>query len=107
MTRSIGDLVAGSVGVTAEPEIQVFNCLTRMDKAVIIASDGIWDRLSNQEVTQLVMSPQYYNKKDSDGVASHLVNQSVQRWQKEQGMIDDITIIVAYLNIDPKSQKIP
>jgi serine/threonine protein phosphatase PrpC len=78
-----------------------------MDKAVIIASDGIWDRLSNQEVTQLVMSPQYYNKKDSDGVASHLVNEAVQRWQKEQGMIDDITIIVAYLNIDPSSQKIP
>ena len=57
MTRYIGDLVAGSVGVTAEPEIQVFNCLTRMDKAIIIASDGIWDRMSNQEVTSICMSP--------------------------------------------------
>lgn len=51
MTRSIGDLVAGSVGVTPEPEIQVFNCLTPMDKALIVASDGIWDRISNQEIT--------------------------------------------------------
>ena len=51
MTRSIGDLVAGSVGVTSEPEIQVFNCLTTQDKALIIASDGLWDRLSNQEIT--------------------------------------------------------
>jgi serine/threonine protein phosphatase PrpC len=47
MTRSIGDLVAASVGVTSEPEIQVFNCLTTQDKALIIASDGLWDRLSN------------------------------------------------------------
>jgi serine/threonine protein phosphatase PrpC len=77
MTRSIGDLVASSVGVTPEPEIQVFNCMTPMDKALIVASDGIWDRMSNQEVTQIVMSPQYYLKKDSDGAASHLVNESV------------------------------
>lgn len=56
MTRSIGDLVAGSVGVTPEPEIQVFNCLTTFDKAIIIASDGIWDRLSNQEITKIVTS---------------------------------------------------
>lgn len=28
MTRSIGDLVAGSVGVTSEPELQVFSNLT-------------------------------------------------------------------------------
>lgn len=57
MTRSIGDLVAGSVGVTAEPEIQVFNCLTVMDKALVVASDGIFDRMSNEEITQRVMSP--------------------------------------------------
>lgn len=57
MTRSIGDLVAGSVGVTAEPEIQVFNGLKTYDKAVVIASDGLWDRLSNHEVTQIVMAP--------------------------------------------------
>ena len=47
MTRSIGDLVAGSVGVTSEPEVQVFSGLTEMDRALVIASDGLWDRLSN------------------------------------------------------------
>jgi len=56
MTRSIGDLVAGSVGVTAEPELQVFSHLTTQDKAIVIASDGIWDRLSNKEITQVVTS---------------------------------------------------
>ena len=55
MTRSIGDLVAGSVGVTCEPEIQVFNGLTPYDKALVIASDGIWDRFTNEEVTNVVM----------------------------------------------------
>lgn len=56
MTRSIGDLVAASVGVTSEPEIQVFNSLNPLDKALIIASDGLWDRFSNEEIIQVVMS---------------------------------------------------
>ena len=59
MTRSIGDLVAGSVGVTAEPELQVFSHLTPHDKAIVIASDGLWDRLSNIEITRIVTSLQY------------------------------------------------
>jgi len=27
------------------------------------------------------------------------MNVAVERWQREQGMVDDITIIVAFLNI--------
>uniref|UniRef100_A0A7S3FY01 Uncharacterized protein n=1 Tax=Strombidium rassoulzadegani TaxID=1082188 RepID=A0A7S3FY01_9SPIT len=44
------------------------------------------------------MSPLYYDKRDAEGAVGHLVNESVVRWQREQGMVDDITIIVAYLN---------
>jgi len=47
MTRSIGDMAAASVGVTAEPEIKVFLNLSQRDKFLVIASDGIWDRFSN------------------------------------------------------------
>ena len=54
MTRSIGDMSASSVGVTAEPEIFVFPNLSQNDKFVVIASDGIWDRLSNQEVMMTI-----------------------------------------------------
>ena len=81
MTRSIGDLVAGSVGVTCEPEIQVFNGLTPQDKCLVIASDGIWDRFSNEEITQVVM--QHYDTRDADGAANWLVNTAVIRWQQE------------------------
>ena len=83
MTRSIGDLVAASVGVTSEPEIQVFNQMTHFDKALVIGSDGLWDRLSNQEITQIVMSPRFLDNQDADGVVQLLQNESVSRWQKE------------------------
>ena len=59
MTRSLGDLVAKTVGVTYEPEIKTFNNLTKNDKVIVIASDGLWDRISNEEVTRLIIP--YYN----------------------------------------------
>ena len=98
MTRSIGDMAAASVGVTAEPEIKVFPNLSPRDKFIVIASDGIWDRLSNQEIMMLI-AKQYYPNRDADGAAAHLVRESVDRWQTEQGMVDDITIVVAFLNV--------
>lgn len=46
MSRSIGDIVACRAGVNGEPELkEVF--LTPADKMVIIASDGVWEFLSN------------------------------------------------------------
>ena len=57
MTRSIGDLVAASVGVIAEPELQVFSNLTPQDKVLVIGSDGLFDRLTNREITKIVTSP--------------------------------------------------
>ena len=55
MTRSFGDLIAKSVGVTYEPEVKEVR-MDAMNKGhfVVIGSDGIWDRLSNEEVAKSV-----------------------------------------------------
>ena len=58
MTRSIGDMAATSVGVIARPEIIVFP-LTQNDKILVIGSDGLWDRLTNQEIMTII-GTQYY-----------------------------------------------
>lgn len=68
MTRSIGDMAASSVGVTAEPEIKVFANLTPQDKILVIASDGIWDRFTNTEVMTTI-SQKFYPQRDPDGAA--------------------------------------
>ena len=49
MSRSFGDHAAAEVGVIAEPEIIEMN-LTEEDKFIVIASDGVWEFLSNDEV---------------------------------------------------------
>ena len=98
MTRSIGDMAATSVGVTARPEITFFPNLNKDDKFIVIASDGLWDRMSNHEIMTTIAT-QFYRQKDTDGAINYLMKESVERWQREQGMIDDITIIVAFLNV--------
>jgi serine/threonine protein phosphatase PrpC len=48
MTRSLGDTMAKSIGVIFEPEIQLFSIDDRM--TIIIGSDGLWEKYSNEEV---------------------------------------------------------
>lgn len=54
MTRSIGDLVAESVGVTWKPEIAIYK-LCKEDRIIMIASDGVWEVLENSEVSKLLI----------------------------------------------------
>lgn len=49
MTRSLGDGLAQKVGVTPEPEVMEFR-LSKDYKFLVIASDGVWEFLSNMEV---------------------------------------------------------
>ena len=53
MTRSFGDAIAARVGVNAVPEIKEFT-LTTDDKIIVLASDGVWEFLENQEVANIV-----------------------------------------------------
>ena len=72
MTRSMGDLVAKSVGVTYEPEIKTFSNLSnKTDRIVVVASDGLWDRIPNDEITRILIP--YYERRDPDGAVSRLV----------------------------------
>lgn len=72
MTRSMGDLVAKTVGVTYEPEIKSFsNLSSKTDRIVVVASDGLWDRIPNDEITRMLIP--YYERRDPDGAVSRLV----------------------------------
>lgn len=46
MSRSLGDEVATEVGVIPIPHIRD-QLITENDKAIILATDGIWEHLSN------------------------------------------------------------
>ena len=49
MSRSLGDKSGREVGVISDPEVYEI-ILKEEDKFIIIASDGVWEFLSNAEV---------------------------------------------------------
>ena len=79
MSRSLGDKVAAQVGVLAEPEILEFQ-LTEEDKMIVLASDGVWEFLSNDQVMNLILP--FYHKNQPEGACEKVIKESVIWWRK-------------------------
>lgn len=114
MSRSLGDCVVHQSGVSAEPELVVYklnnatsdghgNALT--DEFIVLATDGIWDVLDNNAVTQLVVQ-NFINPANQSGgkhswspqeAAQFLTKTARSKWEKLSPMIDDITCVVVKL----------
>ncbi|KAM3129028.1 hypothetical protein pb186bvf_018872 [Paramecium bursaria] len=94
MSRSFGDYVASQVGVICEPEI-IKHALLPCDKFIILASDGIWEFLSNEWVCETVYD--FYKKQDIQGACNKLVQAAREAWQREDEVIDDITVVIAFI----------
>jgi len=95
MSRSYGDQVAASVGVIAEPEIKEWK-FSKDDMFFVIASDGVWEFIESEECVNMI-KPFYLNN-DIQGASEFLVNESTKRWRKEEEVIDDITLVLVFLN---------
>ena len=93
MSRSIGDLEAKTVGVIPNPQIIEY-VITRKTKFMIICSDGIWEFISNEEAMEI--GNKYYLRNDPLGLCNELTNKSIDKWIKEDVVIDDITVVVAF-----------
>ena len=95
MTRSIGDIASKQNGIISEPEITT-RILTKHDKFLIVATDGIWEFISNQEAVDIVKELWVLGK--SEACCEKLLDIARERWQKEN-IVDDITVLVAFLNV--------
>ena len=94
-SRTIGDHYATKVGVVSEPAVH-HRSITQNDVVMILASDGLWDVISNNEAAQIALAD-----KDPDNVTKELLVLA------EMGLNDDgdrnednVTVQVVYLN-DP------
>lgn len=78
-----------------QPEIIEYE-LSVQDKIVVLASDGLWEFVSNKDVIKLVAP--YYSRRDLEGACEVLMQEALRRWMQESQVIDDITIIVIFIN---------
>ena len=95
MSRSFGDEVAHLVGVITDPEIvECFLC--KEDKFIVLGSDGLWEFISSEECIDIIKD--FYLEKNVEGALTFLYKEASKRWILEEEIIDDITILIAFLN---------
>lgn len=97
MSRSLGDGVAHACGVSWEPEVKQFR-LTKNDRFMIIASDGVWEFITNQEAAHIVKP--FFLRNSPELAGNALVRESVKRWKMNDTVIDDVTCITIFMEID-------
>ena len=93
MLRSIGDFIATILGVIPEP-VCVEENIDKGTKYIVVASDEIWEFLSNKKVSQIVFP--FYEKNDPDGACKALIKEVTNFWNNEDIVVDDITVIVVF-----------
>eukprot|EP00538_Stauroneis_constricta_P011794 CAMPEP_0119548356 /NCGR_PEP_ID=MMETSP1352-20130426/2296_1 /TAXON_ID=265584 /ORGANISM="Stauroneis constricta, Strain CCMP1120" /LENGTH=362 /DNA_ID=CAMNT_0007593597 /DNA_START=121 /DNA_END=1209 /DNA_ORIENTATION=- len=92
MARSLGDVVAHSAGVISEPEFTFHQLDPNKDKCLVIATDGLWEFVVNQEALDVVEG-----EVGPAQAVDVLVTEAGARWMKEEQVIDDTSVIVANL----------
>ena len=97
MSRSLGDTIVHRSGVSAEPET-LEHIVDEYDEFMIIATDGVWDVIDNNQAVQMVQNFSSKSSKWNPIDASNTICKFARsRWEKLSPMVDDITCIVVKL----------
>ena len=94
ITRSIGDLVGGEIGIISEPDI-IIKKIDSTCKYLVLGSDGLWDMVKPYDIIRIV-NP-FFSKGDVNGACNALLKRANKNWEKDDSERDDITIIVVFL----------
>lgn len=116
MSRSFGDAIAHEIGVISTPIISSHTETSGMDFFLVLASDGVWDVMENQEVCDFVEAYRHKSVRgvqhpkqltsvqpDTVTIAQLLCEEARARWIKivatEDVNIDDISCLVLELQV--------
>lgn len=93
MARAFGDFCLKDFGVIAVPDVSYCH-LTENDEFVVLATDGVWDVLSNKEVVAIVASS------PRSSAARILVDSATRAWRIKYptAKVDDCAVVCLYLD---------
>ena len=121
MSRALGDQLGEEVGVISVPLVHSFAMHKGRDRFVVIASDGVWDVLSNEEVACFVDMYMDLSRKTGGkegtvrvgavSIARLVCEEARYRWmglvETEGVVVDDISCIVIELPAGPVNPSSP
>ncbi|KAA8525180.1 hypothetical protein F0562_006956 [Nyssa sinensis] len=93
MSRAFGDFILKNHGIIAIPDVS-FRCLTSNDQFLVLATDGVWDVLSNNEVALIVSLAE-----SEEAAARAVIDAAIAAWNKKfpTSTRDDCTVVCLFL----------
>ncbi|KNA14289.1 hypothetical protein SOVF_108770 [Spinacia oleracea] len=103
MTRAFGDFDMKSHGIIVTPEV-THRRLTPEDQFLLLACDGVWDVLSNEEVVSVVKSV-----KNKEAAGKAVVDEALAAWKRKfpSAKVDDCTAVCLFLQDREDSLLLP
>lgn len=103
MARAFGDFCLKNHGLICTPEVY-YRKLSEKDDFLVLATDGIWDVLSNKEVVKIVSSVTDHSK-----AGKQLIDRAVKAWRRKfpTSMVDDCAVICLFLKPVSSEESLP
>ncbi|XP_074567403.1 putative protein phosphatase 2C 34 [Curcuma longa] len=94
MSRAFGDHCVKEFGVISEPQVTQ-RIISNKDRFVVLATDGVWDVISNEEAIRIVSA-----SKDPRRSAQRLVGCAIRAWRRKRRgyAVDDCSAICLFLH---------
>ena len=104
VSRSLGDFWSynprtNHFTVSPKPDVAVHPLDPRTQRFIVIASDGLWDVMSPDEVVKFIWD--YENDKDEchqpRDVVRAIINEALRKWEQKKVPADNIAVLIAFL----------
>ena len=105
VARSLGDFWSYNPRtqkfvVSPTPDVHVYPMDLSTQKFVVVASDGLWNVMTPQEVVTFIY--EYENEVSNCGqskdVVSAIIKEALERWDSKRLLADNISVLIAFLS---------
>ncbi|KAL6652976.1 hypothetical protein ACP70R_011901 [Stipagrostis hirtigluma subsp. patula] len=100
MARAFGDFCLKNHGLISVPDVS-YHCITEKDEFIVLATDGVWDVLSNDEVVSII------SRAPSQASAARFLVESAHRaWRTRypKAKTDDCAVVCLFLNTEASNK---
>ena len=110
VSRSLGDFWSFSrktknFVVSPKPDVHVHPLDPSEQKFIVVATDGLWNVMSPQEVVEFIWDYEHDDQKchQPRDVVRAVINEGLQRWSARNLLADNIAVLIAFLSEDESS----
>ncbi|XP_057863607.2 uncharacterized protein LOC131071684 isoform X2 [Cryptomeria japonica] len=100
ISRAIGDVSFKKYGVISEPEVTDWQRLSSNDSYLVVASDGIFEKMNTQDICGLLLEAQEQNYHSTEIVPAHVHSMAwvIVNTAFERGSTDNLAAVVLPLD---------